>query len=157
MVPGHLVPHNWSPFNWSLWTNGPPTNSVPMDKRSPKIRTPWTNGPQPIWSPYFWIPTACPPGQKEYSRDHLSMGTKLVGTTCPRGPNFGGPFVHGDQIGWDHLSRGTGSGGPEVRGSNGFGTKCVAAVIRPPRDLAPLWKDLSQSEKLLSLSHLYTN
>ena len=25
------------------------------------------------------------------------------------------------------MSRGTGNGGPEVRGSNGFGTNCVAA------------------------------
>ena len=23
MVPGHLVPHNWSPIDWSLSTNGP--------------------------------------------------------------------------------------------------------------------------------------
>ena len=39
--------------------------------------------------------------------DHLSTGTEF----------------HGDP-----LSRGTGSGGPEVRASNGFGTKCVVAV-----------------------------
>ena len=38
-----------------------------------------------------------------------------------------GPFVQGDQFNGDRLSRGTASGGPEVRGSNGFGTKCVAA------------------------------
>ena len=44
-----------------------------------------------------------------------------------RGLNFWGPFIHGDQIFGDHLSMGTGSGEPEVWGSNGFGTKCVAA------------------------------
>ena len=41
LVPGHLVPHNWSPIYWSLWTNGPQP-----------ILSPWTNGPQPIWSPW---------------------------------------------------------------------------------------------------------
>ena len=35
MVPGHLVPHNWSPIDWSLWTYGPQP-----------IQPPWTNGPQ---------------------------------------------------------------------------------------------------------------
>ena len=65
-------------------------------------------------------------------------GPNWLGTICPAGPNFWGPFVHGDRIWWgpfvqwdqfygDRLSRGTGSGGPEVRGSNGFGTKSVAA------------------------------
>ena len=39
--------------------------------------------------------------------DHLSTGTEF----------------HGDP-----FSRGTGSGGPEVRASNGFGTKCVVAL-----------------------------
>ena len=50
----------------------------------------WTNGPQPIWSPNFRFSTTFPPGQMEFSRDHLSRGTKLVGewnlsvsqTTC---------------------------------------------------------------------------
>ena len=40
-----------------------------------------------------------------------------------------GPLVQGDQFYEDHLSRGTESGGPEVRGSNGFRTKCVAADL----------------------------
>ena len=67
------------------------------------------------------------------------QGLNWLGTICPGGPNFGGPFVHGDRGGWgpfvqgnqfygDRLSRGTGSRGPEVRGSNGFGTKCVTAI-----------------------------
>ena len=48
-----------------------------MDKWSPKIWSLWTNGPQPIWSPYFLNPTACLLGQTEYSKDHLSRGTKI--------------------------------------------------------------------------------
>ena len=40
----HLVPNPFGP-----WTSGPPL-PVPMDKCSPKIRSPWTNGPQNIWS-----------------------------------------------------------------------------------------------------------
>ena len=66
------------------------------------------------------------------------QGPNSLGTICPRGTNFLGPFVHGDQICWglfvqgdqfhgDCLSKGKGSQGVEVRGSNRFGTKCVAA------------------------------
>jgi hypothetical protein len=40
-----------------------------------------------------------------------------------------GPDVQGDQFYEDRLSRGTGSGGPEVRESNGFRTKCVTAAL----------------------------
>ena len=65
----------------------------------------------------------------------------FLGTVCPWGPFFGGQFVQRDQIVWgpfvqrdqligDPLSRGTGRGGPEVRGPNAFGTKCVAANDR---------------------------
>ena len=52
---------------------------------------------------------------------------------CPGGQAVGiqkygdqigwGPFVHGDRILGDHLSMGTESGGPEIWGPNGFGTK----------------------------------
>ena len=45
--------------------------------------------------------------------DHLSRGTKMVGDRLSRGTKLFG----------DQLSMGTKSGGPEVRGSNGFGTK----------------------------------
>ena len=72
------------------------------------------------------------------------MGTKLVGDQIGWGPNWLGTKLLGtklvgDQILGDHFSmgtkfdgdrcwsRGTGSGGPEVRGSNRFRTKCVAA------------------------------
>ena len=58
----------------------------------------------------------------ELVEDHLSRGIKFLGTICPWGP-----FVQGDQFHGDHLSRGKGSGGPEVQESNGLGTKCVAA------------------------------
>ena len=34
----------------------------------------------------------------------------------------------GTEFHGDPLSRGTGSGGPEVQASSGFGTKCVVAV-----------------------------
>ena len=55
--------------------------------------------------------------------------THLVPNTY--GPRtFGSPqLVQGDQFNGDRFSRGTGSGGPEVQGSNGFGTKCVAAYM----------------------------
>ena len=56
-----------------------PNQFSPHGPIVPKNRSPWKNGPQPIWSPYFQIPTACSPGQMKYSRDHLSRGTKLVG------------------------------------------------------------------------------
>ena len=67
LVPGHLVPHNWSPRtnspgsfgprdNWSPRTIGPqtfgpqdkwtPGQLVPLDKWSPNIWSPWTIGPQ---------------------------------------------------------------------------------------------------------------
>ena len=55
---------------------------------SPKIQPLWTNGPQPIWSPYSRISAACPSGQTEYSRDHLSGGIKLVGDHLSMGPKF---------------------------------------------------------------------
>ena len=95
MVPQNSVPMDkWSPTNLVPLDKRSPSNLVPLDKWSPKIWSPWTNGPQPIWSPYFQIITDCPPGQREYSRDHLSRGTKLVGDQT-----FG-PSVHEDRIGW---------------------------------------------------------
>ena len=72
-----------------------PSNLVPMDKWSPKI-----------WSPYFQIITACPPGQTEYSRDHLSRGTKLVGDHLSRGTKFLGTICP-----WGLNLMGTGSPG----------------------------------------------
>ena len=126
MAATHLVTNAFDP-----WTSGPPL-SVPIDKWSQKIWSPWTNGPQPIWSPYFQIITACHPGQTEYSYifgDHLfGRGTKFLGTICPWGQNCigWGPFVQKDQLIGDQLW-GTNCGGPNVRGPYVFGTKCVTA------------------------------
>jgi hypothetical protein len=106
MAATHLVPN---PFDSR--TSGPPlpvplipiklipmdkwsqSNSVPLDKWSPKI-----------WSPYFRIPTACPPGKTEYSKYHLSRGTKLVGDHLSMETNFWGT----------HLSMGPESGGDRM-------------------------------------------
>ena len=52
------------------------------------------------------------------------MGTKLVGDHFPGGPNFGGPFVQGDQILGDRLSRGTKFDGDRLSS----GTKLVGIV-----------------------------
>ena len=78
-----------------------------------------TNGPQPIQSPHRqMVPNQFGPPE-QIQEDQISWG----------------PFVYGDRIWWgrfvqgDRLSRVSGSGGPEIRGSNGFGTKCVAAKI----------------------------
>ena len=120
MVPGHLVPHNWSPIDWSLWTNGPQP-----------ILSPWTNGPQKFGPHGQMVPNQFgSPGQMVPRIFCLSKGQAVI--IWKYGDQIGwGPFVQGDQIFGDHLSRGTGSGGPEVWGSNGFGTKCVAASILP--------------------------
>ena len=54
----HLVPSPIDPR-----TSGPPL-PVPLDKWSPKIRSPWTDGPQPIWSLWTNGPRKFgPPGQ----------------------------------------------------------------------------------------------
>jgi len=46
--------------------------------------------------------------------DHLSMGTKFNGEHLSRGINFMGIVC---------------PGGQDVQGSNGFGTKCVKAIL----------------------------
>ena len=102
MVPGHLVPHNWSLIDWSLWTNGPQP-----------IRPPWTNGPQKFG----------PPGQMEYS---VCPGGQAVGIQKYRVQIGWGPFVQGDQIFGDHLSRGTKFDGDRLsRGINFMGIVCL--------------------------------
>ena len=100
MVPGHLVPHNWSPIDWSLWTNGPQP-----------IQSPWTNGPQKFGPRGQMVPNQFGPhGQMVPRIFRLSRGTgcgdpkiwglNWLGTICPGVPTFWGPFVHGDRIGW---------------------------------------------------------
>ena len=54
-----------------------------------------------------------------------------------------GPFFQGDQFYGDRLSRGTRSGGLEVRGSNGFGTKCVAALCLVVKKLGIIFENWS--------------
>ena len=119
-----------------------------QEVRAPEVRGPEVRGPN-------WLATICPWGTNfggpfvhgdricwgsfvhgdQFFGDHLSMGTKFWGTICPWGLFvYGdrirwGSFVHGDQFFGDHLSRGTESGGPEVWGSNGFGTNWVAAFF----------------------------
>ena len=91
-----------------------PKNSIPRDKLSPTNLVCLDK-----WS-------------LEYS---FSPGEKAVGIWKYRDQIGWQPFVQGDQILGGHLSRGINfmgivcpeSGGPEVRGSNEFGTKCVAA------------------------------
>ena len=137
MVPGHLVPYNWSPIDWSLWTDSPQP-----------IQSPWTNGaltfgpsgqlvPLDKWLDKLPIEySVCPGGQvvgiwnmgTKLVWDHLSRGTKSLGTICPGGPYLMGTVCPaGGSIFRDRCSRGTGSGRPEVRELNGFGTKCIAA------------------------------
>ena len=141
----HLVPNGYGPRtfgppqlvpNWLIPLNKrSPTNFVPMDKWSPNIRSPWTNGSQPIWSHWTNGPYDIP----------FVQGGQAVGIQKNRDQIGWGPFVQGDQIFVDHLSRGTEfdwdrlsrginfmgivcPGGQEVRGSNWSGTKCVAVL-----------------------------
>ena len=112
MQPGHLVPEIWSPHlvpnAYGPRTFGPP-QLVPQDKQLPTISV-------KLSLEYFVCPGVQAVGILKYG-DHFYKGT-----ICPWGP-----FIQGDQFYGDRLSRGTGSGKPEVQGSNGFGTSCVAA------------------------------
>jgi hypothetical protein len=91
-----------------------PKNLVPLDKWSQ------TNS-----VPVFPDPTACPPRQTEYSRDHLSRGTKLVGDHLSRGTKFFGPFVHCDRFGWGPFVQRDQSIGDQLWGTKCPGTICV--------------------------------
>jgi hypothetical protein len=88
LIPGLLAPHFLSPLTNDPHKIDPPGQTVPI-KFGPHGQT-----VPIIWSLYFQIPTACPPGQTEYSRDHLSRGTKLVGDHLSMGTELVG----------DHLS-----------------------------------------------------
>ena len=98
------------------------------------------NIPIPFWDRLSmgteFLGTVCPGGPEVWGQEVRGQevrGPNWLGTVCPVGPNFWGPFVQRDQIGRgsfvqgdqifrDQMSMGTGSGGPEVRGSNGLGT-----------------------------------
>ena len=87
------LPHIWSKTHFIPGLPVPLFLS-PWTKNGPKqIWSPRTNGSLPIWSPYFWITTACPPGQIEYSRDDLSRGTKLVGDHVSMGTKCLGTII----------------------------------------------------------------
>ena len=121
LAASHLVPNPFNPRTSGLpgqmtliklipLKQRSPSNSVPMDKWSQKIWSPWTNRPKPIWSPYSLMPTACPSWQMEYSRDHLSRGieflsmeTKLVGDCLSRGTNHLGTKCSGTICVWDQM------------------------------------------------------
>ena len=117
---GQMVPKNSVPIH--KWSS---TNLVPLDR----------------WSlEYSVSPRGQAVGIWKFG-DQIGWGPNRLGPICPGWPIFLGSFVHedqiwwgsfvqGDQFYWDHLSRGTGSGGPEVRVSNGFGTKCVTANMK---------------------------
>jgi hypothetical protein len=107
-------PHKMIPIKSILLDKRSPSNLVPLDKWSPKTWSPWTNGPQLIRSLYFRIPRGCAPGQMEYSRDHLSRGTKVVGdhlsmgtefwgTICPWGQNWLGTVCPEGPINWGPI------------------------------------------------------
>ena len=123
-----MVLLNGSPIDWfwSLWTNSPQP-----------IRPSWTDCPLRFGPHGQMVPNQFGPSRQMVPRifrlsrrtgcgDPEIQGLNWLGTICPGGPNFWGPFVQGDQFYGNRLSRGTGSWGPEVRGSNGFGTKCVS-------------------------------
>ena len=108
---GQTVPNQFGPHGQMV-----PKNLVPMDKLSPTNLVPLDK-----WSlEYSVCPGRQAIGIRKY-RDRIGWGPFVHGDWI-----CWGPFVQGDQFYGDHLSRGTENRGPEVHGSNGFGTKCIA-------------------------------
>ena len=109
-----LVPNAYGPWtfcppqrvpNWSVpLDKQSPTNSVPIERWSQKIWSPWTNGPQPICSPRQMVR-----GIFRLSRGKIQKDGDRIGW---------GPFVCGDQMFEDHLSMGKFVGGHLSRGVN---------------------------------------
>ena len=93
---GQTVPNQFSPHGQIV-----PKNSVPMNNSSPNNLVPLYK-----WSlEYFVCPGRQAVGIQKYGDligwgfvGDLSRGIKFLGTICPGGPNFWGPFVHGDRI-----------------------------------------------------------
>ena len=136
--PWRFGPPQWDPNSLVPLDKQSPTNSVPMDRWSSKIWSSWTNGLQPIWFPRQMVHRIFRLSRGTGCGDQEIQGLNLLGTIWPRGPNFWGPFFHGNRICWgpfvqrdqfyrDRWSRETVRQGLEVRGSNGFRTKCIAA------------------------------
>ena len=131
--PRTFGPPQWGPKLLVPLDKQSPTNSVPMDRWSQKIWSPWTNPNQFGPLEYFICPGRQAVGIQNYG-DWIGWGPflqadKIFGTFCPWGLNLLGSFVQGDRFYGDGLSRGTGSEGLKVHGSNGFETKCVAANL----------------------------
>ena len=79
MAATHLVPNPFDPR-----TSGPPL-PVPMDKWSPKIWSPWTNGPQ-IFGPHGqMVPDQFGPGGQK-------VGDRKSGDQMGSGPNVSQSF-----------------------------------------------------------------
>ena len=130
----HLIPGLPVPLFLSLWTNDlqqidpldkrSPSNSVPMDKWSPKLWSLWTNGPNqfgpctsrspqlvPLDKPNIlgticpggpnWLGTICPWGTI-FLQTISPWGLNWLGTVWPEGPIHWGPIVE-DQMSGDHI------------------------------------------------------
>ena len=159
----HLVPNPFGPR-----TSGPPL-PVPMDKWSPKIRSPWTNGPQPIWSPWtngphqIWSPWTNgpqkfgPPGQMVPNQfgPHIPKSSQpvpldkqnILGTICPGGPNWLGTICPRGPNFWGPFVHGDRIGwGPFVQrdqsiGDQLWGTKCPGTIC--------VWDQMCHSPKFI--------
>ena len=111
MVPGRLVPRNWSPFRWSLWTNSPSGQTVPNQFSPLGQMVPKTLVLVDKWSPTNLVPldkwsleySVSPLGEllvsgnmwTKLDGDHLYRGTKFLGTICPWRPNLMGNVYPG--------------------------------------------------------------
>ena len=75
---------------------------------------------------FLW--TICPVQWDQIFGDHLTLVTKFDGDRLSRGINLMGIVSPGGQEVGDRKW-GTGSGGLEVRGSNGFWTKSMQSTV----------------------------
>jgi hypothetical protein len=127
---GQTVPNQFSPHGKMV-----PQNLVPMDKWSPANLVPldkWSLeyspcpggqavGIQKYGDQIGWG-TICPgepfvQGDQIFG-DHLSRGTKFLGTICPWGPNLMGIVCPGGSILWGSFVQGDrkwGTGSPEIK------------------------------------------
>ena len=101
--PGQTVPYQFSCHGQMV-----PKDSVLMDKLSLEY-------------------SICPGRQAMGIRKY---GDQIFGDHLSWDRIWWGNFVRGDRFYGDRLSRGTGSGEPELLGSNWFGSKCVASQNR---------------------------
>ena len=106
-IPNAYGPRRFGPPKWV------PNLLVPLDKQSPP-----NSVPKNLVSMEKWSPTNLFPMDKwslEYSICPREQGPNWLGTICVQGDQLcWGPFVQGDIFYGDCLSRGIGSGGPEM-------------------------------------------